>query len=193
MLPEPIHSVLVGSLLGDACLSVNGQAYRVRFDHSASARDYAVWKHSLLAPIAHALRECTVHDPRTGREYRHVRFDTRTLPELRWYAEQFYPNARKGVPAAIENLLTELALAVWYMDDGHRRQDCNALRINTHSFTCEEVQRLSDAVYHRFGIRTKLHRAVAKQWVLYIPSGEAVRFCNIIRHHVPPSMEYKLL
>ncbi|MDW8066015.1 MAG: hypothetical protein RMK32_10360, partial [Anaerolineae bacterium] len=157
------------------------------------ARDYAMWKHSLLASIVHAPREIVVLDPRTGKAYRHIRFDTRTMPELAWYDERFYHNARKRVPANIANLLTELALAVWYMDDGHRRRDCNALRLNTHAFSCEEVECLRDALWNRFGIRSKLHRVVETQWVLYIPSREAVPFCQLIRRYIPPSMEYKLL
>lgn len=71
-----------------------------------------------------------------------IRFDTRTLPELHWYAARFLSGGRKRVPQEIEALLSPLALAVWYMDDGHRRRDCNALRINTHAFTYEENERL---------------------------------------------------
>jgi hypothetical protein len=193
MLPEPMHSVLIGSLLGDACLSPNGQAYRVRFDHSVNARKYALWKYALLRPIVSKLREIAVYDPRTGKVYEHVRFDTRTLSDLRWYAERFYPNARKSVPTEIAEILTELALAVWYMDDGHRRNDCRALRINTHAFSREEVELLCDALQSRFGIHSRLHRVIQKQWVLYIPAREAIRFCDLIRHYVPPAMEYKLL
>jgi len=89
--------------------------------------------------------------------------------------------------------LAQLTLAVWYMDDGHRRKDCNALRLNTYAFTYEEVERLRDALWNRFAVRATLHKAVKAQWVLYIPSCEAVSFCNLIRHYVPPAMEYKLL
>ncbi|MCS7313821.1 MAG: hypothetical protein NZ742_13060, partial [Acidobacteria bacterium] len=114
MLPEPAHSVLIGSLLGDACLSRNGKAYRVRFDHSLTAYEYALWKRQQLGRYATQLRVVSVHDKRTSQTYQHVRFDTRTLPELNWYALRFLSGTHKVVPPDVETLMTELALAVWY-------------------------------------------------------------------------------
>lgn len=193
MLPEPAHSVLVGSLLGDACLSRNGKAYRVRFDHSQSAYEYALWKQQLLADFTTSLRSASVYDKRTGKVYHHVRFDTLTLPTLDWYAQRFLNQSRKVVPPDIETLMTELALAVWYMDDGHRRRDCNALRINTHAFTLPEIERLKQTLERRFGVYSTIHRVVRNQHALYIPSSSAKRFCELIRICVPPCMGYKLL
>lgn len=193
MLPEPAHSVLIGSLLGDACLSRNGKAYRVRFDHSQSACEYALWKQQLLTDFATPLRTVSVYDKRTGKVYYHVRFDTRTLPEFGWYAQRFLDQSRKVVPPDIETLMTELALAVWYMDDGHRRRDCNALRINTHAFTLPEIERLKQMLECRFGVHSTIHLVVRNQRVLYIPSSSAKRFCELIRVYVPPCMGYKLL
>jgi hypothetical protein len=193
MLPEPEHSVLVGSLLGDACLSRNGRLYRVRFDHSASSTEYALWKHSLLRRLCYEPRAVAVFDKRTRNHYHHIRFDTKSLAELEWYANTFYPTGRKVVPLCVESLLSELALAVWYMDDGHRRTDCNALRLNTHGFSCSDVEQLANALSNRYSVRSKLHRAGNDQWVLYIPSRSAVSFCEIIRPYVPPCMGYKLL
>ena len=193
MLSEPEHSVLVGSLLGDACLSKNGRRYRVRFDHSASATEYALWKYTLLQRICCRPRTVAVFDKRTCRHYYHIRYDTKSLPELEWYSDTFYPNGWKVVPSSVELLLTELALAVWYMDDGHRRTDCNALRLNTHGFPRSDVERLANALYSRYGVHAKLHQAGKSQWVLYIPSRSAVLFCEITRPYVPPCMGYKLL
>lgn len=194
MLQEPQHSVIIGSLLGDACLSPNGRYWRVRFDHSATAEGYLWWKYELLYPIVTTSpRKVSVLDRRTHRIYHHIRFDTRTLPELNWYATRFLFQGRKCVPHEVGSLLSPLALAVWYMDDGHRRTDCNALRLNTHAFTYENNEHLLEALRTCFDIRARLHRVVKEQWVLYIPSKEAYRFCNIIRRYVPPCMEYKLL
>lgn len=193
MLPEPTHSVLIGSLLGDGCLSRNGSAYRVRFDHSHNALEYALWKHRLLGEHATSPRSVSVYDKRTHKTYLHIRFDTLTLSELEWYAMRFLSDSRKIVPPTIETMMTELALAVWYMDDGHRRRDCNALRINTHAFTRPDVERLKQMLIAKFGIVSTIHRVVADQHVIYIPANSAYRFCEIIRPYVPPCMGYKLL
>lgn len=193
MLQEPLHSLVVGSLLGDGCLCRNGYGYRMRFDHSINASDYVLWKHYQFSPIALPIRKVEVYDKRTAKSYGHLRFDTRTIVELVPYAQQFYVGRRKIVPPTIQADLSELALAVWYMDDGHRRRDCNALRLNTHAFQSDDLERLIVALQNRYGLRVCVHRVARNQHVLYIPSADAERFCDIIRGHVPPCMEYKLL
>lgn len=195
MLPEPIHSVLIGSLLGDAHLERNGCNFRIRFDHGWKEEGYAWWKYRQLEAIAaHPPRLVEVFDRRTGRTYRHIRFDTQTLPELRIYADWFYPDGRKHVPPMIGSLLrSTLALAVWYMDDGHRRMDCKALRLNTQGFSSREVELLIETLDRNFEIRARKHRVVNNQWVIYIPVKMAQRFCDLIRPHIPPVMGYKLL
>jgi hypothetical protein len=86
-----------------------------------------------------------------------------------------------------------LALAVWYMDDGHRRVDCRALRLNTQGFLPEEVDLLIQVLAHNFGVETRRHRVKGDQWVIYIPAHAAQRFCDRIRPYIPPEMGYKLL
>lgn len=195
MLPEPLHAVVVGTLLGDACLEQNGRWWRLRIDHRIEDVEYVRWKYKMLLPIvANPPRQILVWDQRTRRYYGHVRFDTRSIPELGWYAERFYVNGCKGVPHDIRRLLSSpLALAVWYMDDGHRRRDCRALRLNTQAFGFEEVERLIEALEGNFGIEARPHRVSGNQWVIYIPAKEAPRFCDLIRQHIPPEMGYKLL
>jgi hypothetical protein len=195
MLPEPLRSVIVGSLLGDACLERNGRHWRLRFDHGWREEAYAWWKFRLLHTIAASTpRWIEVRDRRTGRIYRHVRFDSRSIPELEAYAGWFYEDGRKRVPPIIDMLLTSsLALAVWYMDDGHRRADCRALRLNTQGFLCEEVDLLIRTLHRNFGIAARRHRVKANQWVIYLPVQTAQRFCDLIRPHIPPEMGYKLL
>jgi hypothetical protein len=195
MLPEPIHSVIVGSLLGDGCLERNGNHWRIRFDHGWKEQAYAWWKFQLLKPIAASPpRLMEVHDLRTGKVYRHIRFNTRTLPDLTPYAHWFYPAGQKRVPPLIgELLVSTLALAVWYMDDGHRRTDCKALRLNTQGFRPDEVDLLRETLHRNFGIDTRRHHVIDDRWVIYLPAKTAQRFCDLIRPHIPPEMGYKLL
>lgn len=40
MLPKGISEILIGSLLGDACMEKNGRYYRVKFDHAIKEKDY---------------------------------------------------------------------------------------------------------------------------------------------------------
>ncbi len=106
----------------------------------------------------------------------------------------FYPENRKKVPLNIKEIFrSPLSLAVWYMDDGHRRTDCRALRIGTHAFQEGEINRLMETIESNFGIRTVMHRAGKTHHIIYIAGKNAQKFCSLIRCYVPPSMEYKLL
>ncbi len=79
------------------------------------------------------------------------------------------------------------------MDDGHRRRDCHAVRINTHAFNLDELKRLAKTLWDCYQIEARIHRVTGEQYVLYIASRYAGQFCDIIRPYVPPCMEYKLL
>jgi hypothetical protein len=195
MLPKGIHEVLIGSLLGDACMEKNGRFYRVKFDHAVKIRDYVEWKYDKIKTIAASFpKSLSVNDTRTGKTYHHVRFNTRCIPELEEYYRMFYPDHEKRVPSNIQEVLSsELSLAVWYMDDGHRRTDCRALRICTHAFDKAEISRLIDTIEKNFGIRSVMHRAGKTHNVIYIPGDNAKKFCNLIRCYILPCMEYKLL
>jgi len=106
----------------------------------------------------------------------------------------FYPGNRKRVPLNMKDVLkSELSLAVWYMDDGHRRKDCKALRISTHAFQKSEILRLVETMKGNFGIQSLIHKAGKAQNVIYIAGNNAEKFCSLIRRHILPCMEYKLL
>ena len=194
MLKEPLHSVIIGSLLGDGCLEKNGCMYRMRFDHSIKQVSYIKWKYNMIKEIAACEpKKIEVYDVRKNKKYWHVRFCTKSMKELKIYYEWFYFKAKKNVPKNIELLMnSELALAVWYMDDGHRRTDCKALRLNTQSFSTEEINLLIKVLDKNFGIKSKIHKA-GKYNVIYIPSSSAKQFCNLIHRYIPPEMGYKLL
>lgn len=165
-MPGETHEVLVGTLLGGACIEKNGRFWRVRIDHGAKERAYVLWKDDRLRDLAASPpREVRVADPRTGRTYVHHRFDTRSTEALGTYRDLFYRDGRKVVPADVETLLkSPLTLAVWYMDDGHRRTDCRALRINTQSYDPEGVRRLVSALQRNFGVESKPHRVAKNQF-----------------------------
>lgn len=100
----------------------------------------------------------------------------------------------KSLPAKIGRLLkTPLSLAVWYMDDGARRTDCKALRLHTNSFTLQEQHVLQEVLSKNFKIKTNVHKAGRESYVLYIPAKEAMKFCNLVRPFILPSLEGKLL
>ncbi len=189
------EDVLIGTLLGDGHLERDGRYVRLKIDHAWAQAAYVRWKFEIFHDLAsREPQRRLVYDRRNGELSIHCRFATRTTPELEKYYQLFYVNGCKVIPRNINHLLrSPLALAVWYMDDGARRTDCQALRIHTNTYTLEEQHLLRETLASNFGVTARVHRVRVGEYVLYIPSREAREFCDIIHPFVLPEMGHKLL
>ena len=195
------EQILIGAILGDACVEKNGDNCRVKFDHSLVQEQYLSWKYNKLANVSTKIRHSVVLDPRTQKQYSHVLFNTKSHRVFNRYEDLFYSShlgarRKKLVPENIVDLLkSPTALAVWYLDDGAKRSDCNALRIHTNSYPKDNQELLIEALHVNYGIRAKLHKVKNEEYVIYIPSRIALEFCEIISPIVNEisSMRYKLL
>lgn len=78
------------------------------------------------------------------------------------------------------------------MDDGGRRRDCRSGYLNTNAYLVEDVDRLRQCLENNFGIVISVHYAAAKLRI-YIAKAQFEQFCSLIRPHVIPEMQYKLL
>lgn len=187
--------VLLGTLLGDGHLEKNGKFVRLKIDHSLKQKDYVEYKYHIFNE--HAASEpkvISVFDGRTSSIYKHVRFNTKTIPELVEFWKLFYQDRKKKIPKEIIELFySPLSLAIWYMDDGARRTDCNALRIHSTAYPLEENILLKEMLLKNYGIKAKIHKVTKNYYVIYIPSSEARKFCSLIELHTIPSLRYKLL
>lgn len=187
-------NVLLGTLLGDGSLELNGRHVRLRTDHGIKQKEYVKWKHRIFFNLTKNKVKCFCMkaDKRTNKKYRHCKFDTISTPLLDKLYKIFYDNNKKRVPKNIVKILKEpLSLAVWFMDDGYKRNDCNALRINTDAFNFDEQKLLQRCLEKNFGIKSKIHRK-GEYWNIYIPNSDAIKFCRIIRPYVIPEMSYKI-
>lgn len=194
-LSERQKQILIGLLLGDGHLELNGKNTRLKIDHGATQKDLFLWKHREFQTLATRNPvQVNALDSRNGKVYEHFRFATRTIPELNEYRQMFYVERNKIIPRHIDQILaTPLTLAVWYMDDGHKRTDCRALRLNTQSYRSEEQALLQDCLLKNFGVRVRIHKVTKGVQVLYVPASEAQKFCDLVKPHVITSMKYKLL
>ena len=189
------RAVLIGTILGDAHLEENGRYVRLKIDHSIKQQEYVGHKYKIFREHAAGIPKIvSVTDKRTSRVYKHVRFNTKSIPLFVEYRRLFYSDGKKIVPDQISKILiSPLALAIWFMDDGARRTDCKALRLHTSAYFYQENTLLVDALRKNFDIRSKIHRVKEGSYTLYIPSNEAKKLCQLIEPHIIPSMRYKLL
>ena len=187
--------MILGTILGDACLERNGRNVRLRIDHSVRQRAFVEWKFIELGELNPSTpRIVRRRDKRTGQIHENYRFTTQTTAALNEYYGMFHPNgSSKCVPRSIiESLTSPLSLAVWYMDDGGRRSDCRSGYLNTNAYTVEEVNTLQTALKETFDISTSVHFAAGKPRI-YIPQRSFKAFCDVVRPHVIDEMRYKLL
>ena len=185
-------AIVVGSLLGDGCLEKREKGVRLRLDHGSKQKSYLLWKHTELQNISGRVLEVDYYHKGHNKSYKNYRFSTFSNELLTDYWRTFYANGKKVIPRNINMLLREpLALAIWFMDDGYKRNDCNALRLNTDSFSFDENRLLQKALQTNFGIVSVIHKK-GKYWNLYIPEKYAKTFVSLVKPFMHKTLDYKV-
>ena len=184
------QNIIIGTLLGDGCLERNGTNVRLVIDHSAKQEAYVRWKAEWLSELAPSVVLKERLDVRTERTYRHCVLRTRTSPLLERYVSLFYRGKRKCVPRTLPSMMNPQVLATWIMDDGYRRNDCNALRLNTQGYEFAE-QRIVQRALAKLSLETTIQKHLS-HFVVYVPSHAMDRLRALARPHLIPSMAYKL-
>ncbi len=127
-----LREILIGTLLGDGYLEQNGSHKRFVCGHSLKQEEYIQWKFGLISQIT----QCRLSygerlDPRTNKVYFSVNLRSISSPLWDEFYTLFYKVRRRIIPRYLPDLISPRILAVWLMDDGYRRNDCNAMRLNT--------------------------------------------------------------
>lgn len=186
--------ILIGTLLGDGHLEKNGNGARLKFGHGLPQRDYIMWKYEELKNLATSKpRFVQEFYAKANKQTKAFHFSTFSSVELmKWRGVFYKKDGTKITPRNIGDLLkSPLSLAVWYMDDGYKRNDCNALRISTDAFSLAEHKLLIDCLYRNFSIKSVIHKK-AGAYNIYIPQASAQSFCDLVRPHIIDSLLYKV-
>lgn len=186
-------SVIIGTLLGDGCMELRKKNPRLRIDHAMAQKEYVFWKYDIFKNIAtrepHILYETDKRSNVVGVRWY---FSTRALTELHLYYALFYQDKKKIIrEALLHYFIHPRSLAVWLMDDGYKRNDCDAIRLSTDCFSYEEQKILQWCLEKNFGICSTLHRK-GTTWNIYIPHRAMERMRILIAQYILPSMQYKL-
>ncbi len=187
------REILVGLLLGDGHLETRncGRTYRLKVEQSLRKSDYVLWLYENFENFV-LKKPKEKEKVRDGVKTKNIWFSTVSHGSLRFYAQQFYASGKKVVPKMIGKLLSPLALAVWFMDDGSvKSKNHKAKIINTQCFSKSEVMLLIKTLEEKFQISAKLRRQ-REGWQIYILSESVDRFRKIIGKYVIDSMRYKL-
>jgi recombination protein RecA len=188
--------VILGGLMGDSALSPSqsGLAARFRFGHGAKQAEYAEWKASLFANL---------HVSHSSNQKSAVFYDVQPLPELIELREAVYIGGKKVFGHDYLKRLTQLSLAIWYMDDGSFSIRAKGLQERTRDGSgraeiCVEAMerttriRLLEYLSDTWGIVPKLISRAGKATFVF-PKDETAKLHALVAPFVHPSMEYKLL
>lgn len=187
------REILVGLLLGDACLETQnrGRTYRLKIEHSIAQAQY-------VQHLYEVFREWVLHEPQikltqiAGKTYQKLWFNTVSHGAFRFYAHQFYRNGTKVVPKLIHRFLTARGLAYWFMDDGSiKSQQSKGVLFNTQGFSEQDVAKLVRVLQEKFGLEAKRRRQREGQQV-YISGRSYERFRALVEPYLIPQMRYKL-
>jgi hypothetical protein len=179
-------SLIIGTILGDGYLRIiplRKNAF-LEVNHSVVQKDYVDWKYSILQSIVKSKPKL-----RKSNGFRIAyRFYTRCLSEITDLFRYFYRNGKKIVPDSLE--ISPLSLAVWYMDDGSKSG--GSIYLNTQQFSMEDQKKLKKVLMSQFVINSNLNKE--KNYTrIRIKTGDAEKFCNVIREFIPQSMTHKLV
>ena len=191
-LTQKQHAIIIGAILGDSAIEKAWKNPRIRFAHSIRQKEYLFWKYAQLQNISSKPALIQEKHWKNVKIYESWQFNTHASDELQKYWREFYQDKKKIItPSLVELLKNPLSLAVWFIDDGYKRNDCNALRLSTDAFSMSEQKLLQSMLERNFHIPTKLHKK-GKYWNIYIPQTSARRFVEIVKPYILPSMAYKI-
>jgi hypothetical protein len=188
------REILVGILLGDACLETQdrGCTYRLKVEQSARHQAYVQHLYAAFQPwVLTPPRERT-SVASTGVTTRSSVFSTVSHAAFRFYAQQFYEKRGKRVPKLIHRVLTPLALAYWFMDDGSMKSSqSKGVIFNTQGFQRPDVERLIVVLQSRFGLMAHI-RHQADGFQIYVSGSSFEDFVKWVEPWIIADMRYKL-
>lgn len=188
------RSFIVGSILGDAHAQKRKNKTRIIWTTSLKNKPYLDYLYKNI----NSYTPCTKpkiynRKHKNGTTYQSIRFSTKSHQAFNPIHQHFYNQQNnKILPNNLEQLICPLAIAIWFQDDGSKTN--NALRFATNSWNNNQLQYLSDILYWKFAIPTKLHKTgknTPHQRVIYVPTSYVKQFQYLIQPFIHPTMLYK--
>jgi len=191
LLNQKEHDLIIGSLLGDACVRKRELNSCFRFSHSIKQKEYARWKSEILSEfgvsefreVKRKIKESFIHA---------INFSTHTHQIFNYYRNLFYISGRKKVTLEILNQLTPRSFAIWICDDGSYDNKQGYIVLCTNSFSLEEHELMKEFFNKKFGLNPTIGFRDGKYYYLRFKQGDTKKLIEIIKPFIPNSMLYKI-
>ena len=185
--PKEIHKttkmILRGSLLGDASISqkYKSSTYEYSITHGPKQIEYLRWKHQQLWELK------PQKIAPSGDKWGCQRFGISHHPYIeQLYKEYYFP--KKQITIDLLYQLDNLALALWFMDDGNAYS--HGYSLATCSFTLEENYLIKDYFKQNYNIKVKVSNYDYPR--IHFQKEASNLFKVLVERHVIASMKYKL-
>ena len=190
------REIFTGHVLGDASITKYGS---LKINRSSNDRRYLEWTrkefselHPRKLPPNKLQNNYIIEDGARRNIYSSICYlHTLSTNELRQERQIWYPVKNKIVPRNI--VLTPLALAIWYLDDGSVYVTSYTISLHTESFVEEDVVFLSDLLAREFslhfGLVTIKSKTGRRLYFLRMNGKDNMfRFSEIVNVHIIPEM-----
>lgn len=183
--------VLFGSLLGDMSFSKTiSNKIKGKVEHCLQQKEYVLYKHKLLENLCLKVFESNKFDKRTNKTYYSTGFNLKTNESLIELYNMFYVNGKKVIPQDL-SLLTPIAIAIWFMDDGAKGTKGGST-FSTNCFSYKDINRVKNYLTDKYNLNLSIHKNKTGQFLLYVKKKNKEHFINLISDFMIESMKYKL-
>lgn len=202
-LSEQTIALILGSLLGDGSLKIHPGYSNARFSfrHSMKQQSYFDWKVDQLREIS-GNKSVFLQKPDGYSKSAKLRYKSIALPALTEIYDLTHKRKRFVIKRKWLNLMNDLSLAIWWLDDGSLVSNTRKGVICTDGFDEASVKLLAQYLKVVWNISTSVGTVKKKKdslqdqyFRLWIRSGEELKkLLRIIAPHVHQmDMLYKLL
>jgi len=201
ILPNNLHSIFIGIMLGDGHIYKSSPTSNSRFEMSfGKDRElFAFWIGDLFKDYSNTGITTVLNKKTTFLNIIfNFRFKTKTLPIFNYYHSIFYEanndlwKYKKIVPHNILDLMDPVVLAYLIMTDGNFDKSRKRVRIYTNSYTKVEVEKLAEAINLKLKIYVGVLHDRKDQWILTIGATQLNLLREIVMPHFEPSMLYRI-
>nr|YP_009130512.1 putative LAGLIDADG homing endonuclease [Bryopsis plumosa]CEO91042.1 putative LAGLIDADG homing endonuclease [Bryopsis plumosa] len=185
-----LRDILHGYIMSDGFVKSSGG---LTVEQTSKQRKFVEWLYFQLAILRTdtPIREVQRIHPRTGKQSRSLRFQTRNLLRgfhAMWYCPKVHENKlryTKRLPKNLKCVFNATFVTVWFAGDGTRTVGHRGAKFEVTSCTPEERQILKTLFKQKLNIEVRILRAGKTrtgnpQWTLCVPAAEYEKFRKLI-------------
>ena len=189
MFTEEQEQIIFGGILGDGYIQDRDSRNPIYSEtHSVYQLEYLDWKARKLYPFISKTGK-----PYVGHKGTQAQIKSVALPQLRFYRGVFYRDGKSKIfPVEALEWLDDLAVAVWFMDDGSFSKASGQIKLATCSFNIGTVGMLQGWLATKYKVLCTIQTSNGLYPTLVVQKSSNERFFNLVEPHVIPSMRYKL-